>query len=110
METENVKFDSWCIVELFGHNVLAGKVTEQVICGQAYVRIDVPKTSKCPAFTRYQLPTSIYGMTPVEEDYACRMAEQIQAQPVTSYAHNQVISELIREKLQEMAKKSLVEI
>jgi len=99
METENVKFNTWAVVELFGHNVLAGKVTEQVIAGQSFVRIDVPKTSKCPSFTKYQLPTSVYGMTPVDEDYATRMSERIQAQPISSYEHNEVIAEIIKEKL-----------
>ena len=36
------KFDHWCIVELFGHNQIAGKVTEQAIGGQSFVRVDVP--------------------------------------------------------------------
>ncbi len=98
-EEKQIQFDTWAIVELFGHNVLAGKVTEQVIAGQSFVRIDVPKTTKCPEFTKYQLPTSVYGLTPVNEDYATRMAEKLQAQPISSYEHNEVISEIIKEKL-----------
>jgi len=108
METEQVKFESWAVVELFGHNVLAGKVTEQVIAGQSFVRIEVPKTSKCPQFTKYQLPTSIYGITPVEEDYATRMAERISAVPVNDYKHNEVITEIIKEKLAQMTASNLL--
>jgi hypothetical protein len=108
MEEKQIKFETWAIVELFGHNQLAGKVTEQVIAGQSFVRIDVPKTSQCPEFTKYHLPSAVYGLTPVEEDYATRMAERIAAQPINDYKHNEVITEIIKEKLQEMAKKSLM--
>lgn len=108
MEEKQIKFDSWAIVELFGHNQLAGKVTEQVIAGQSFVRIDVPKTTICPSFTKYQLLTSIYGITPVEEDYATRMAEQIQAQPINDYKHNAVISELIQLRLKDLSVKWLM--
>lgn len=102
MEEVNPKFESWAIVELFGHNQLAGKVTEQTISGQSFVRIDVPKTSKCPAFTKYHLPTAIYGLTPVDEDYATRMADRIAATPINDYKHNEVIAEMIKEKLATM--------
>lgn len=102
MEVENVKFETWAVVELFGHNQLAGKVTEQVISGQSFIRIDVPNTSGCPPFTKYHLPTAIYGMTPVDEDYATRYAERIAAKPINDYKHNEVIAEIIKEKLDSM--------
>ena len=35
-------FEQTCIVELMGHNMIAGKVTEQTIGGQGFVRVDVP--------------------------------------------------------------------
>ena len=107
MEENQVKFETWALVELFGHNQLSGKVSEQIIAGQSFVRIDVPKTKKVPAFTKYHLPTAIYGLTPVDEDYATRMAERIEAQPVNDYKHNEVISEIIKERLQELSQKSL---
>ena len=107
MEENQVKFETWALVELFGHNQLAGKVTEQIIAGQSFVRIDVPKTKKVPAFTKYHLPTAVYGLTPVDEDYATRMAERIEAQPVNDYKHNEVISEIIKERLLNMSKQQL---
>ena len=107
MEEKNINFESWAIVELFGHNQLAGKVTEQVISGQSFIRIDVPTTSQCPAFTKYHLPTAIYGLTPVDEDYATRMAERIAAKPINDYKHNEVIAEIIKEKLASLQLKLL---
>jgi hypothetical protein len=74
-------------------------VSEQTIAGQSFVRIDVPATRKTPAFTKYHLPTAVYGLTPVDEDYATRMAQRIDAAPVSTYAHNEVIGEIIKEKL-----------
>lgn len=107
MEEITPKFESWAIVELFGHNQLAGKVTEQVIAGQSFIRIDVPKTSQTPAFTKYHLPTAVYGLTPVDEEYATRMAERIAARPINDYKHNEVIAEIIKEKLSGMVQKTL---
>ena len=107
MEESNepkTKFESWALVELFGHAQLAGLVTEQTIAGTAFIRIDVPKTSKIPAFTKYHLPSAVYGLTPVDEDYATRMAERIAAKPINDYKHNEVIAEIIKERLAEMSK------
>jgi hypothetical protein len=36
-------FDQWCIVELFGHTKIAGKVSEAQIGGQSFIRVDVPQ-------------------------------------------------------------------
>lgn len=101
------KFQSWAIVELFGHAQLAGLVTEQTIAGQSFIRIDVPATKKCPAFTKYHSPNSLYGLTPVDEDYCKRMAERIEARPINDYKHNEVISEIIKEKMSEWAQGKL---
>ena len=107
MEEKQVKFETWALVELFGHNQLSGKVTTETIAGQEFVRIDVPKTTKVPAFTKYHLPTAIYGLTPVDEDYATRMADRINAQPINDYKHNEVISEIIKERLAKMSTTAL---
>lgn len=101
-QTPQPKFESWAIVELFGHTQLSGKVSTETIASQEFMRIDVPKTSKCPAFTKYHLPSAVYGITPVDEDYATRMAERIAAKPINDYKHNEVIQEIIKEKLSNM--------
>jgi len=100
MEELTPKFETWAVVELFGHTQLAGKVTTEIIASQNFVRIDVPNTDKVPAFTKYHLPTAVYGLTPVGEDYATRMANRLSAQPINNYKHNEVINEIIKEKLQ----------
>lgn len=102
MEESTPKFETWAIVELFGHTQLAGKVTTQTIAGQEFMRIDVPKTDSVPEFTKYHLPSAVYGLTPVDKDYATRMANRICAKPINDYKHNEVIQEIIKEKLMNM--------
>ena len=102
MEETNPKFETWAIVELFGHTQLSGKVSTETIAGQEFIRIDVPKTDQCPEFTKYHQPSAVYGMTPVNEEYAIKMASRIAAKPINDYKHNEVINEIIKEKLATM--------
>lgn len=83
--SEQSKFENHCIVELFGHQKIAGLVTEQLIAGQGFVRVDVPATKHHPAYTRLFGPSAIYSITPVTEEIAQAMQETIYAAPVTSY-------------------------
>lgn len=78
-------FESFCIVELFGHQKIAGKVSEQVIGGQSFVRVDVPATKRSAAFTRMFGAGAIYSITPVSEELAQKAAESIFVEPVTVY-------------------------
>jgi hypothetical protein len=78
-------FDNFCIVELFGHQKIAGRVTEQVIGGQSFIRIDVPQTKRHAPFTRMFGSGAIYSITPVSEEIAAAAAEQIYIAPVTVY-------------------------
>lgn len=79
------KFDSWAIIELFGHSQLAGKVSEQTIGGQAFVRVDVPETDNTPAFTRFLGNGAIYSLTPVSEEVARLAVRRLQPQPIRVY-------------------------
>lgn len=83
--TESSTFDSYCIVEFFGHQKIAGRVTEQVIGGQTFIRVDVPATTRHPQFTRMFGSGAIYSITPVSEEIARRAAERVYAEPVTVY-------------------------
>lgn len=78
-------FDQWCIVELFGRQVIAGRVTEQVIGGCSFVRVDVPEIEDRPAFTRFYGQGAIYAMTPVSEEAARIALKRFQPEPVNVY-------------------------
>lgn len=59
------KIELFAIVELFGHNKVAGKVSEQNMGSFTFCRIDVPETPQQPAFTRFVNPSAIYAINPV---------------------------------------------
>lgn len=84
MSTENT-FDTFAIVELFGHSRIAGRVSEQVIAGQGFVRVDVPENDQYPAFTRMYGTGAIYSITPVDESIARAAAARMREQPVMVY-------------------------
>lgn len=75
-------FDAWCIVELFGHQKIAGRCTEQNIAGTNMLRVDVPETEKQPAFTRLFGSAAIYAINPVDEITAGMYVESINAGPI----------------------------
>ncbi|MCC6192080.1 MAG: hypothetical protein IT318_23875 [Anaerolineales bacterium] len=78
-------FRSWAIVEIFGHERLAGEVSEQTIAGAGFIRVDVPAVDGAPAFTRFYGDKAIYSITPVDEQTARRAALAMRARPVTVY-------------------------
>jgi hypothetical protein len=96
MQTE--KFELWCVVELFGHQKIAGLCTEQNIAGANMLRVDVPETEKQPAFTRFLGSSAIYAINPVDETTARHYAENLQVKPIDAW-DIQAIVKKNREKL-----------
>lgn len=78
-------FDQWAIVDVMGHQRYIGRVTEQVIAGQGFVRIDVPETKTINAWTKLIGTGSIYAITPVTEELARAMAAARNSQAVSAY-------------------------
>lgn len=78
-------FDQWCLVELFGHARIAGRVSEQTIGGCAFVRVDVPATPNAEAFTKLYGNSAIYAITPVTEEICRAAAVSYQVTPVQPY-------------------------
>lgn len=95
---ETTSFKSWCIIELFGHQKIAGLCTEQNIAGTNMLRVDVPETSKQPAFTRLFGAAAIYAINPVDENTAKVMAEGIQAAPVSVWQGDEFIRKINEQK------------
>jgi hypothetical protein len=91
MTTQPPTFETFAIVELFGHSRIAGRVTEQVIAGQGFVRVDVPELPALgycksqASFTRMFGPGAIYSITPVDEQTACAAAQSMRVEPVNVY-------------------------
>ena len=84
-QPQQQSFDQWCILELFGRQVIAGRVTEQVIGGCSFIRVDVPEIDSRAAFTRFYGQGAIYAMTPVSEEAARLALKRFEPEPVNVY-------------------------
>lgn len=93
METDG-KF--WGLIEMMGHQKIAGFVQEVELGGAKLLRVDVPAVPEQPArgyygpqpavpgWTRYVGGSAVYAITPMEEE-ACRMVvASMRADPVSS--------------------------
>ena len=90
MEATSKPFDEWCLLEIMGHQKYAGRVSETVIAGQAFIRIDIPERKNglgvmVPGFTKMFGPGSVYSITPVAEDIARGMASQLETTAINIY-------------------------
>ena len=94
------KFEQWAIVELFGHQRIAGRVSEQTIGGCAFVRVDVPafeqagSVAPTQAFTKLFGQGAIYAISFVDEAAACMVAREIRAQPIDTYSLRRAMQDL----------------
>jgi hypothetical protein len=85
MNDKTDSFNEWAKVELMGHNVIIGKVSEAALAGGAFLRVDVPAFNGAPAFTRYFSPNAIYGISPLAEDVARALLSHYRHEPVQRF-------------------------
>jgi hypothetical protein len=81
---EQIKFEEWAILELMGHRRLAGKVTDAVIGGGAFIRIDIP-TKDNGKITQFYSPNSVYCISPTTQEIATMVAINSQPEPVSRW-------------------------
>lgn len=71
MTTEaNNLLPTWAVVELMGHKIVAGHVSEQTVAGGAMLRIDQPAVPGREQRTELVNASSIYSLTPCTEETA----------------------------------------
>jgi hypothetical protein len=80
---ETTLVENWAILEIMGHERLAGRLTETTIAGVPMLRVEVPATEKLPGFTRLLSGASIFSLTPVPQDVATLVAGQLQKTAVS---------------------------
>lgn len=78
-------FEAHCIVEIMGHQIIAGKVSEETHFGSPLMRVDVPKTSKRDSFTVYYGGGAIYKITPTTEEICAAFVEKQEPEPIKPY-------------------------
>jgi hypothetical protein len=84
----------WAVVELFGHDRVAGFVTEQEIAGSAFVRVDVPGDEATgDGFSKLYGPSAIYSITPVAEEVALAAVRAFKPRPLGQW-HFEVRNQL----------------
>lgn len=70
-------YEGWAIVELMGHRVVAGRVSEASQYGASMLRVDVPMiTENAIAVTQFYGGSAIYAMTPCDEAAARKVLER----------------------------------
>ena len=79
------QFEGYAIVELMGHTVVVGYVSEQVIAGAAMLRVDVPAVGDQPAYSKFVGGSAIYGITPTTQEIAQRAAERLRVRPISEW-------------------------
>lgn len=75
----------WAIVEIMGHKRYAGYVSEEVVGGASFVRVDVPDQDGYQAFSKMFGSQAIYCITPVSEDAAKAAARNLKEQPLSEW-------------------------
>ena len=79
------KIEMCAIVELFGHQRVAGKVTEAEIGGCSFIRIDIPAVDGSQALTKFYGNGAIYSMTPVSEELVMAYVKRYKPAPLNVY-------------------------
>ena len=79
------QFDSWAIIEIFGHQKFAGRVTEQSIGGASFIRCDIHEVDGSPSFTKLFGASAIYSITPVTEELARKAVKACRSEPISVY-------------------------
>lgn len=85
MSDGSKKFETWGVLELFGRVKLAGFITEEVVGGIHFLRIDIPAIAAIPAHTRYFTSGAIYSMSPTSEEVARALASRLLTRTVQAY-------------------------
>jgi hypothetical protein len=82
-------FDSLpCIVDLYGHSRIAGRVTEQAVAGGAFLRVDVPEVEGQQGFTKFYGANAVYAITPVSEEVMLAAVRGLRVVPISPYELN----------------------
>jgi hypothetical protein len=86
METDKGKLETWAVLELMGHQRIAGFTREVALGSAAMLRVDVPEIDGIPAFTKFIAPAALYAFTPCTQEVAMAVIKRDRVTPVTLFA------------------------
>jgi hypothetical protein len=78
-QSEPRKLAIWAVVQIMGHQMVAGYVTEEPVAGTNMLRVDVPAVDEWPAHTKYFGGGAIYSIDPCTEEIAKQAAAGLAA-------------------------------
>ena len=87
-------FDEWAVIELFGHQKIAGRVSEQSIGGNSFVRVDVPEVNGSQPFTKLFGNGAIYAITITDEKTASMVAASCNQEPMDQWSAERYLRQL----------------
>jgi len=97
MMSKQDNFSTWAIVELFGHQQIAGEVNEYTIGSSTWIRVTVPSTERQDQFDRFLNPSAIYAINPVDEEIAKMRANKLEVSPISRWDLPESIREAIKQ-------------
>lgn len=86
-EPQADQVDGWALVEIFGHDKIAGRISTRKFGTEVMFQVDVPGEGTAFEFTRLLNPKSIFAIQPTSEDWCRRFAQfaRSQAKPILPY-------------------------
>ena len=117
-EQQGAAVDQYAIVELFGHARIAGRISEQTIGGQSFVRIDVPEVrwdhgdtgGVIAAHTRSFGAGAIYSINWCDEAAARLAAQAIKHRPIQPYSLGDALRDMTASDRQRLLARPTVDI
>lgn len=83
-QSATASFEEWCIVELFGHNRIAGLVREATVGGCNFIRVDVPnRDGEGWMYSKLYGNGAIYAINITSQEQVRKAVEMLHPAPYT---------------------------
>lgn len=87
------------VVELFGHQKIAGYVSEHNVAGAPFIRVDVPETESTPGFSRMFHPNAIYCFNPCDVETMIAMVDRLEVRPIEPFEIRKMVAKISAQQL-----------